>query len=69
MGLLQLIVQDDGDVIVTAIKNGDGEFERTSVEFCTPGGGGGQSPHTHKALRELALAMQRDEDERKQYRS
>lgn len=66
-GRLQLCVQSDGDVIVTVIGDVD-DLSMASVEFCMPMTGGGQSAHTHKALRDLAIAMQKDEDERKQDR-
>ncbi len=34
-----------------------------SVEFCFPGSGGGRSRHTLQALRALAEAMERDNEE------
>lgn len=60
-GRLRLIIQDDGDVIVTVLESdpmGSGSF--ASVEFCTPFSGGGGSSRTWDALRELALAMAED---------
>lgn len=33
-----------------------------SVEFCSPGGGGGRSRNTIQALRALMVAMERDND-------
>ena len=65
-GLLRLIKQDDGDVIVTVCSDPeDTLFGGTvaSVEFCSCGSGGGKSPHTLKALRELFEAMRRDNEE------
>jgi hypothetical protein len=66
-GKLTLFRQEDGDVIVEVITEHHG-FERACVEFCTPMTGGGSSEHTHKALCELMVAMERDENERKQHR-
>lgn len=66
LGRLRLIVQDDGDVIVAVVPDPDeppGRFGN-SVEFCSVGGGGGHSPHTLRALRELVKAMEADNAER-----
>lgn len=60
-GSLALICQPDGDVIVRVIPGEDNErLGLSSVEFCSVGGGGGKSPHTLRALRELARAIDRD---------
>ncbi len=59
-GRLRLWLQDDGDVIV-AIMQDNGKM--TDVEFCTPGAGGGGSPRTWAALRQLAVAMKEDNDD------
>lgn len=64
-GKITLHRQQDGDVIIEIVTD---EFERACIEFCTPMTGGGQSPHTHKALCQLMVAMEKDEQERKQYR-
>lgn len=56
IGKLRLIVQPDGDVIVAICHSG----LMIDIEFCAPGAGGGRSPETWKALRQLALAMQTD---------
>jgi len=65
-GKLELIMQDDGDVIVI-VDGYDGmeNKKRVSVEFTFPGGGGGRSPNTRKALIELAHAMELDNKEDK----
>lgn len=57
LGKLRLLVQSDGDVII-AIQQDDGTM--ANVEFCAPGAGGGGSPQTWAALREVARAMQLD---------
>ena len=56
-GRLRLLRQEDGDMCVAII---DDEGNEASVEFCTPGFGGGKSPKTLAALRALALAMMED---------
>jgi hypothetical protein len=43
-GRLRLLRQEDGDIVVVVI-DGDGDF--SSVEFCTPMSGGGQSSRSH----------------------
>lgn len=53
-GLLRLLIQDDGDVIVSVQQN---DLQSADVEFCTSGG---RSPRTLHALRALAKAMQED---------
>ncbi len=53
---LAVTVQDDGDVVLSVLN--DNGFN--TIEFCTPGTGGGKSPHTHAALRLLANAMRLD---------
>ncbi len=60
-GTLSLIMQDDGDVIVTctAWDRLDDRLVSTSIEFCT-GIGGGRSPKTRAALVELMMAIQQD---------
>lgn len=57
---LRVIVDDDGDVSV-AIIDGDGRM--LGVEFVTPMRGGGKSPNTWHALRRLAKAMARDDED------
>lgn len=56
-GRLRLLVQHDGDVIVSLIQD-DGRM--ADVEFCTPGAGGGGSRRTWEALRNLVTAMEAD---------
>lgn len=63
-GRLELHLDNNGDVTVTIIPDParrDGGPVFTSVEFCASGG---QSFHTRKALRFLAVAMRRDNIER-----
>jgi len=65
IGRLRLYCQDDGDLIVEVI---DSNENFAHVEFCMPMTGGGQSEHTHAALRHLMVAMAKDELLRKQTR-
>lgn len=58
-GTLRLIVEDGGDVLVVLRLP---EYWPMSVKFCAPGTGGGKSPRTHKALRDLSRAMQEDNE-------
>lgn len=63
-GKLRLIVQDDGDIIVA--MNGRTMNDAPCIaqlEFCSVGSGGGRSPHTREALRNLIVAIQRDNQE------
>ena len=58
-GHLTVSVQPDGDMCVSIY---DSEREQiASIEFCQPGMGGGGSPRTHAALRELFVAMVEDQ--------
>lgn len=59
-GMLQLLIQADGDVIV-AVMQDNGKM--VDVEFCAPGAGGGGSRRTWNALRALAAAMKADNDD------
>jgi hypothetical protein len=64
-GKLMLLVEDDGDIIVSVIGRGlTDELRRAQVQFCTVGSGGGRSQHTRTALRSLILAIQKDNEER-----
>lgn len=65
-GQLTLIQQDDGDIIVS-IRSAKrcGIQTWADVEFCIPGMGGGASPETHRALRDLMAAMRADNEGRK----
>lgn len=64
-GKLTLIVQDDGDIIVGIVgRSMMNNKVLGTVEFCTVGSGGGRSPHTREALRNLIIAIQRDNLER-----
>lgn len=60
--VLQTFIEEDGDICLS-IHNGSTDsktFQRTSIQFCTIGMGGGKSPRTLKALRELVVAMSLD---------
>lgn len=62
---IELLIEDDGDISI-ALSNGATdfkEFERVSMQFCSPGMGGGKSPRTLKALRNLFIAIQEDNKE------
>lgn len=65
-GQLRISTDDDGDIYVSVFEDdGDGLIEiMASVEFCTCGTGGGQSPKTRAALIALAEAMREDNEER-----
>lgn len=67
-GKLQLFIQDDGDVIINVQEGSPtGELESfASIEFCAPFTGGGGSKHTWEALRQLALAMAKDNADEQQ---
>jgi len=73
-GCLRLFRQDDGDIIVCAVPDPEDckrrhlPFVGIGVEFCVCGGGGGQSPHTRKALLALWEAIERDNTENPQQR-
>lgn len=64
-GHLKLLIQDDGDIIVSVYPEENGLIQMGgSVEFCAIGSGGGRSIHTIAALRALAEAMELDNKER-----
>jgi len=74
-GRLVLHRQDDGDIIVSVMpddKQCDGKRLLSpfgvSAEFCTVGSGGGQSPHTRRALTALWEAIELDNKENPQHR-
>lgn len=59
-GELNLVMQSDGDIIVTVHQSGVDNIDGksiASVEFSMSGGG---SPRTLKALQSLFLAMEQD---------
>lgn len=60
---LELLREDDGDWIVTITKRDSigTAIKLASVQFCTPGSGGGGSPRTWRTLALLALAMEGDD--------
>ena len=65
-GMLAVMKQEDGDLIleIRKIDPITRKFQWVEVEFCTVGSGGGKSPHTRKALVALALAIEKDNEER-----
>ena len=67
-GRLRLLQQEDGDVIVAIVPASDSRRPMVEVEFCSCGAGGGQSPKTLEALRNLITAMHQDNIESEQYR-
>jgi hypothetical protein len=68
LGRLRLYKQDDGDMIVAIIPDPDCPSGHDSVEFCSCGSGGGQSPKTLQALYALMAAIEADNADRKQVR-
>lgn len=60
-GHLRLTLDGDNDICVEVFDPRHECF--CAVEFCTPGSGGGKSPHTRKALIEVMAAMERDNAE------
>ena len=68
-GYLQMMVEDDGDVILVVYGTGldQTEYHRVSLQFCTFGGGG-QSATVRNALLHLIQAIQQDNAERPQHR-
>lgn len=60
-GFLRVIKEDDGDICLTICQpERDGRHRIASIEFCTPGSGGGGSSRTYAALVNLAAAMAAD---------
>lgn len=60
-GRMKLFREDDGDIIVSVSSERDGLVQPSeSVQYCTPGMGGGRSPRTFNALINLAIAMDED---------
>jgi hypothetical protein len=60
-GQLRVTLADDGDMHVAVM---DGAGNSVTVEFCSMGAGGGGSPRTNKALRDLFVAMAQDNEDR-----
>lgn len=69
-GALRLVQQNDGDIIVQIVNYYNAslspEYREASVEFCTFAGGG-HSPKTLEALRNLMVAINEDNDETEQH--
>lgn len=63
-GKLEVMLDNDGDVIVHVCKGDTAEkWESASVEFCAGGSGGGRSHRTRVALINLMVAMEADNAE------
>jgi len=58
-GSLSLFVEEDGDIIVTCTRGSKDAFSTTSVEFTISGA---YSKHTVKALKDLMVAMEKDNE-------
>lgn len=65
VGRLHVMYDNDGDIIVSVQEQTYDELIGPSrcVEFCTIGIGGGGSPRTYKALQDLMVAMQQDNED------
>jgi hypothetical protein len=61
-GKLRVFLQPDGDVVLSIFDSG--KQMMASIEFCSVGSGGGRSPNTLEALRNLYRAIERDNKER-----
>lgn len=59
-GRLLLLLAEDGDICVKIVEPSGHD---AGVEFCLPGSGGGKSPRTLAALRNLMLAIMEDNEE------
>jgi hypothetical protein len=60
-GQLRVTLADDGDALVSVMDN---TGNSVTVEFCSLGAGGGGSPRTIKAIRDLFAAMAQDNEDR-----
>jgi hypothetical protein len=65
-GKLYVMQQPDGDMCIAIYGTGmiSDEMRFASIEFTSPGAGGGRSPKVIQALRALAIAMQEDNADR-----
>jgi hypothetical protein len=63
-GELSLIMQDDGDIIVSVlgVESGGPLYQESHVEFCSIGSCGGRSPKVRQALLQLMDAIDQDID-------
>jgi hypothetical protein len=68
LGRLRVIMQEDGDAIVSVIEDPNEHRLCPSVEFCTSFGGGGQSPKVRAAIIALAMAIKEENQTRPQHR-
>lgn len=68
-GKLSILIEDDGDVIVTIFEPDSMTHEAfmASAQFCTYSGGG-QSPKVRDALLQLALAIKEENENSPQHR-
>jgi hypothetical protein len=63
-GFLDVFIDtDNNDIHVTVCGESHGEMVIASVEFCCVGIGGGKSPKTREALRNLFKAIREDNKE------
>ena len=67
-GRLRMTRQPDGDVILGIIPPINSGRPMVSLEFCSVGAGGGQSPNTLRALRDLMQAIKEDNEQYPQRR-
>lgn len=65
-GRLRVLQQEDGDMVVCIVPDPHSHPDALplSVEFCSPGFGGGKSPRVVEALRALMHAMAQENRER-----
>jgi len=65
-GELQILIQDDGDIIVSCLGvDVCGRlYKESHVEFCAVGSGGGRSPKVREALLALMDAIDQDNKDR-----
>lgn len=69
LGQLVVMMQEDGDMIISMYLDPDSRpTMMPSMEFCAIGAGGGQSPHTREALKNLYEAIKKDNEEHPQHR-
>lgn len=69
-GRITVMLQEDGDVIIGFVLDDAARPSMIpSMEFCSIGAGGGQSPHTREALMNLYEAIRKDNEEHPQQRN
>ena len=63
-GKLCMVMEDDGDVCLSIYVGSENMGKSFfGIQFCTPGTGGGKSPHVMAALRNLMKAIELDNKE------